>query len=401
MIKTFKFFCIFFLILNLYAQENSVFEDYNTLEKNYHSLGEQEKEIYKTIAPSYENDFEKKINEDSFIPQGSLVLNTKDYAEEVYIDEVFAIDLEVITTTKITFDLNISLDKNEDMLWINPNPIWDQKANSYYTRLWFVAKNLNANLNKITVSLSRNDRIFQSSSLIIKPIKLKKIDAPSNKYSHIVANNLEVKQVKASNFDNENMIVFIELLGENTNLAGFNLKDIQKQGVEAIKGEFDKQSGFYYAILDKSKTRFEFSYFNLNSKELKDFSLKIELKEDSVSTQSDLNPKTNDFNFYKQIFFWILCGILAIWFVFKKSYIALGLAILTLIASFLTQNSIYKAVLKADSKIQILPTQNSTHFNSGKYQQEVEVVGSRNDYKKILFTNGKIGWVKSENLSKI
>ncbi|HEC1753080.1 SH3 domain-containing protein [Campylobacter sp. RKI_CA19_01128] len=401
MLKTFKVFCVFLLAFNLYAQENSVFEDYNTLEKNYNQLDDQAKQIYQTIAPSDESNYESKINDENFIPQGSLVLNAKEYTDEAFIDEAFAIDLEVITTTNVSFDLNVSFEKNDDMLWINPNPIWEQKANSYHTKLWFEAKSLNANLNKIIVSLSRNDHIFQSSSLIIKPIRLKKIDAPSNKYSHIVASNLEVKQVKASHFDNDNMILFIELAGENTNLASFNIKDIQKQGVEAIKGDFEKQSGFYYAILDKSKTRFDFSYFNLNSKELKDFSLKIELKEDSISTQSDLNPKTNDFNFYKQVFLWSLCGIFALWFVFKKSYVALGLAILALIASFLAQNNIYKAILKAESKVQILPTLNSTHFYSGKYNQEVEVLDSRDEYKKILFNNGKIGWVKSEDLSKI
>ncbi|EJM3953883.1 hypothetical protein NOJ03_001458, partial [Campylobacter lari] len=260
------------LAFSLHAQENSVFEDYNTLEKNYNQLDDQAKQIYQTIAPSDESNYESKINDENFIPQGSLVLNAKKYADEAYIDEAFAIDLEVITTTNASFDLNVSFEKNDDMLWINPNPIWEQKANSYYTKLWFEAKSLNANLNKIIVSLSRNDHIFQSSSLIIKPIRFKKIDAPSNKYSHIVASNLEVKQVKASHFDNDNMILFIELAGENTNLASFNIKGIQKQGVEAIKGDFEKQSGFYYAILDKSKTHFDFSYFNLNSKELKDFS---------------------------------------------------------------------------------------------------------------------------------
>ncbi|WP_393919684.1 hypothetical protein, partial [Campylobacter lari] len=283
MLKTFKVFCVFLLAFSLHAQENSVFEDYNTLEKNYNQLDDQAKQIYQTIAPSDESNYESKINDENFIPQGSLVLNAKKYADEAYIDEAFAIDLEVITTTNASFDLNVSFEKNDDMLWINPNPIWEQKANSYYTKLWFEAKSLNANLNKIIVSLSRNDHIFQSSSLIIKPIRFKKIDAPSNKYSHIVASNLEVKQVKASHFDNDNMILFIELAGENTNLASFNIKGIQKQGVEAIKGDFEKQSGFYYAILDKSKTHFDFSYFNLNSKELKDFSLKIELKEDSIS----------------------------------------------------------------------------------------------------------------------
>ncbi|HEC1762710.1 hypothetical protein L8V93_00630 [Campylobacter lari] len=400
MLKTFKVFCVFLLAFSLYAQENSVFEDYNTLEKNYNQLDDQAKQIYQTIAPSDESNYESKINDENFIPQGSLVLNAKKYADEAYIDEAFAIDLEVITTTNASFDLNVSFEKNDDMLWINPNPIWEQKANSYHTKLWFEAKSLNANLNKIIVSLSRNDHIFQSSSLIIKPIRFKKVDAPSNKYSHIVASNLEVKQVKASHFDNDNMILFIELAGENTNLASFNIKGIQKQGVEAIKGDFEKQSGFYYAILDKSKTHFDFSYFNLNSKELKDFSLKIELKEDSISTQSDLNPKTNDFNFYKKTIFWILSAIFALYFVFKKSYVALGLSILALIASFLSQNNIYKANLKAHSKIQILPTLNSTHFYSGENIQEVEVLGAREAYRKILLKNGKIGWVKHEDLAK-
>ncbi|MCR6573191.1 hypothetical protein [Campylobacter insulaenigrae] len=399
MLKSLKILLILILALNIFAQENSVFDNYNTLEKNFNSLDDQAKQIYNTIAPSDENDYETKIVKED-IPKTSLVLNTKEYKQKVYVDEIFPIDLEVITTTNTNFDLNISFEKSDDMLWINPNPIWQQKANSYNTTLWFQAKSLNAVLDKITIWISRNDKIIQSSSLIIKPISLEKIEAPINKYSHVVASNLEVKQIKANNFDNENMILFIELVGENTNLEGFEIKDIQKQGIEAIKGDFSKQSAFYYAILDKNKSKFDFSYFNTAKKELKDFSLKIELKEDSISTQSDLNPKTNDFNFYKQILFWCFCFVFAMWFIFKKSYIALGFSVLALIASFLSYNNIYKASLKAQSKIQILPTSNSTYFYSGEQDQEVEVLDKRENYRKILFKNGKIGWVKNEDLAK-
>lgn len=399
MLKFVNFLFVLLFTLNIYAQENSVFDDHNTLEKNFNSLDDQAKQIYNTISPSDENEYDVKIEEED-LPKTSLVLNAKEYTQKIYVDEIFSIDLEVITTTNTNFDLNISFEKNDDMVWINQNPTWQQRANSYHTTLWFQAKSLNANLDKIIVFLSRNDQIIQSSSLIIKPIVLEKIDASSNKYSHIVASNLEVKQVKANHFDNENMILFIELIGEDTNLGGFYLKNIEKQGVEAIKGDFKKQSAFYYAIIDKSKTKFDFSYFNTIKKELKDFSLKIELKEDSISTQSNLNPKTNDFNFYKQIAFWILCGIFALWYLVKRSYIALGLAILTLIASFLSQNNIYKASLKAHSQIQILPTKNSTYFYSEEYEQEVEVLGTRENYKKILLNNGKIGWVKDEDLAK-
>ncbi|WP_291951752.1 hypothetical protein [Campylobacter sp.] len=399
MIKSLRFFFILLLALSSYAQENSVFDNYDTLEKNFNSLSDQAKQLYNTITPSDEYDYETKIVKED-IPQTSLVLNAKEYQQKVYVDEIFPIDLEVITSTNLNFDLNISFEKSDDMLWINPNPIWQQKANSYSTTLWFQAKSLNATLDKIIIWLSRNDKIIQNSSLIIKPINLEKIEAPVNKYSHIVASNLKVKQVRANNFDNETMILFIELIGENTNLEGFEIKSISKQGVEAIKGNFSKQSAFYYAILDKNKSKFDFSYFNTTKKELQEFSLKIELKEDSISTQSDLNPKTNNFNFYKQIILWSFCFIFAIWFIFKKSYIALGLAILTLIASFLSHHSIYKTFLKAQSKIQILPTLNSTYFYSGEQIQEVEVLDKREHYRKILLNNGKIGWVKNEDLAK-
>ncbi len=57
-------------------------------------------------------------------------------------------------------------------------------------------------------------------------------------------------------------------------------------------------------------------------------------------------------------------------------------------------------MLKAQSKIQILPTLNSTYFYSGEQIQEVEVLDKREHYRKILLNNGKIGWVKNEDLAK-
>lgn len=395
--KSFYFLVFFLFLFSLQAREIGVFD--SKMEQNFNSLDDKSKELYKSIAQSNDNN-DYQANYDNFIPNISLVLNAKEINQDVYINEAFPVELELITNAKINFDINMSFEKSDDMLWINQNPIWQQKNNSYFTTLWFEAKSSNAYLNKIIISLSRNDHIFQSSSLIMKNIDFKKIDAPLNKYSHIVASNLEVKQVRTRSFDNENLIFLMELNAQNTNLSGFYIKGVKKQGVEEIKGDFSNQSAFYYAILDKNTDKFEFSYFNKDKKELKNFSLKVELKEDILSTQSDLNPKTNNFNFYKQIFLWSICFVFALWFMFKKSYIALGLAILTLIASFLAQNNIYKAILKAESRVQILPTSNSTHFYSGKYQQEVEVLGSRENYKKILFNNGKIGWVMKDDLQK-
>lgn len=58
----------------------------------------------------------------------------------------------------------------------------------------------------------------------------------SNKdFSHLVASSLEIKKVKASYFDDANIIMMVELNATNTNLKSFFIEGIQKQGIEKFK----------------------------------------------------------------------------------------------------------------------------------------------------------------------
>ena len=66
----------------------------------------------------------------------------------------------------------------------------------------------------------------------------------------------------------------------------------------------------------------------------------------------------------------------------------------------MVQGGTQTGVLRANSKVKILPTTQSTFFYTSQKDVDIEILGKRDNYFKILLPDGKIGWVTSENLQK-
>ncbi|TKX31358.1 SH3 domain-containing protein [Campylobacter aviculae] len=395
-------FFIFLIFLNLFAREEiSVFGGQDEkMQEELKKLPKEEQRIYQNIAPSDENlDISADNIEDPFIPQSSLVLTNDEYPSRVYVGEVFPITIHAKTTENTNFDFKIGLKKNDDLLFLNPDVKWKSIQGEYVATLWFEAKTSNASLEQISIQLLRNGQAFQQTNLNLNPIKYENT-LSNNDFTHLVASSLEVKKIKTSNFDNHNIIVMLELNATNTNLKSFYINGIQKQGVENLKGDFNASSAFYYAILPSSKTHFEFSYFNKDTKNLENLKFKLVISDDEISTQSDLNPINKDFNIYKQYALWFFTFIFAILFVWKKNYIILILAIICFTLGFFVDTNIKSGILKAGSRAKILPTEPSTYFYTARSNEKVKILGKRLNYVKVLLENGQIGWVYREDLQK-
>ncbi|GAA7003420.1 hypothetical protein ID0109_24930 [Helicobacter pylori] len=52
----------------------------------------------------------------------------------------------------------------------------------------------------------------------------------------------------------------------------------------------------------------------------------------------------------------------------------------------------------AHQKIRILPTQNSTILGLSKNEMPIKILGSHDDYYKILTPHEQIGWVKKDEV---
>ncbi|MFB1644463.1 hypothetical protein [Campylobacter molothri] len=393
-------FFIFLISCSLFAQKEISVFDVQKVQKELEKLPKEDQKIYQNITPSDENnDIDTSNIEDPFIPQSSLVLTNDEYPHKVYVGEVFPITIHAKTTENTNFDFKINLKKNDDLLFLNPSAKWENIQGEYITTLWFEAKTSNASLEQISIQLLRNGEVFQQSTLNLNPIRYE-ITPSDNHFSHLVASSLEVKKIKTKNFDNSNIIVMLELNATNTNLKSFYINGVKKQGVENLKGDFNASTGFYYALFPSSKTHFDFSYFNKNTKSLENMSFRLVISDDEISTQSDLNPTNKDFNIYKQYVLWFFTFVFALVFVWRKNYIILALAIACFILSFFIDTSIKNGILKSGSRVRILPTEPSTFFYTAHSKEKVKILGKRLNYIKVVLENGKIGWVLREDLQK-
>ena len=366
-------------------------------------LNETEIQIYKNISQSEEKEVNIEGTVNNIRGLSSLALRVLDYKKDYYVGEVFPITIYAKTDESSEFGFRVDLYKNNDLAFLNKDVKWEKVQGEYKASLWFEAKSTNAKLNNITISLTRNKVPFQDTTLNIENIRFKRVNADKN-YANLVASELKVKKFRTNRFDDKNLVMIVELSAKNANLNNFNIANdttLVKQRIDNVNGDFNSSSAFYSAIFAPSKNELSFSYFNTQSNKLEEINLAVELSSnETVNTQSDLNPTVNAMDFYKQLALWIIAAVCAFVYIFKRSYVFLAIALIVFILSFFVVSSSYKATIKANTSAKLLPTENSTYFYTSSQEEEVDVLTSRQNYKKVLFKNGKIGWVDEKDLQK-
>ncbi len=360
-------------------------------------------EQMRNIVPTNEPDISVPDNQVyDKIKVKELLLKATNVPKNVVIGEIFSVEIVADTQNDFEFEFETQLDET-NIKWLNKkNFQWvKSEDNKYVGTFYLEATSIDAKTLKVSLTLKRNGENYQSSSINIFLPRLKELRSDEN-YNHIVADNLEVKKFKTTKFDDINNIMVVEIYGNNVDLSAFNIenKTILKQGVDTINGDFNSQSAYYFAVFKPNKKSLDFNYYNLKKAKFESFSLPVSVEDDDVSTQIGLNPKQSEFSTYKDVTIYscaVIFILLAIWrrrlsyFFVATIFIALGIY---------TYNPFGKAVLKPEISVSILPTKNSTIFYTSHKNENVEILDTKGDYSKILFADGKIGWVKKDNLVK-
>ena len=319
-------------------------------------------EQMRNIVPTNEPDISVPDNQVyDKIKVKELLLKATNVPKNVVIGEIFSVEIVADTQNDFEFEFETQLDET-NIKWLNKkNFQWvKSEDNKYVGTFYLEATSIEAKTLKVSLTLKRNGENYQSSSINIFLPKLKEL---------------------RSDFNIEN-------------------KTILKQGVDTINGDFNSQSAYYFAVFKPNKKSLDFNYYNLKKAKFESFSLPVSVEDDDVSTQIGLNPKQSEFSTYKDVIIYscaVIFILLAIWrrrlsyFFVAAIFIALGIY---------TYNPFGKAVLRPDISVSILPTKNSTIFYTSRKNENVEILDTKGDYSKILFADGKIGWVKKDNLVK-
>ena len=358
------------------------------------------RQIPQNIAPTDEPDTNLKDTQYEQVIPTELKLSISNMPRQVYVGEIFKFTLTADVGENITVDIQTNFSENENVKWLNPNLQWENTKNGIYKADFYVEISQNiAVLPKITLNLRRNGEFFQTQSITLNPPKLIGLKT-DKKFNNVVADSLDIKKYKTSKFDDKNLIMVVEIIATNANISDFYIDDntILKQGVDSINGRFNSQNGYYFAIFEPTKEKLEFNYFNLKSKKFVSFSRPIIVEDDEISTQIGLNPKQSKFEAYKDIVIYILLGIFFVLFLFRRSFFYLVLVVFLGGYSIYNYNPFGNATIKQNINVRILPTINSTVFYTTKEKQNIEILGQRDEFRKILFDDGKIGWVQKDDL---
>ncbi len=335
----------------------------------------------------------------SSITQNVLYLSYEATPSRVIEGEIFSITLKVISVINDFEDIEYQLSNYSDIELLNDGiPIRETHDKFFYDTFYFYATGTNVYLPDIVATI----RDYYGHNYKPAFLKGKKIEAirlnPREDFCNVIAKDLTLQSYKTTTYDATHNIVVFLVTAKQAMLKNFYLKNIFKQGFESLHDTIDSSKMIYYAVIDKKVETLSFSYFNSVKNRYISLSIPIIVEDDSVTTQSDLNPQDQSKRNIKML---LAAGVIffgVVMLLWRQRYIYILFIVLPALyiaMLFIPQKSI---CLKEGSKITILPLQNSTIFEITDRKKEFTKIGSSRNYIKIELDNHKIGWVRDEDL---
>ncbi|WQU98200.1 SH3 domain-containing protein [Helicobacter pylori] len=322
----------------------------------------------------------------------------------VYIGQTIGVtyDLLLFDAEFLEAKIKDGLDKTQIEL-LNKMPKWKKVEQELFRATYYYKiKGVKANIPPLEVSAFSNKDKYIDHSIAPK-VTLQVTDLSQNpRYAKIMAKDLQVLQYKTKDYDDKNNILVMELAFKEATWEDFHIKEAIKQGFDnASLNQIKAKEGsvFYYCVLPKTLQSLSFDYFSLSNRQFKTLSFSVIPTQDTTGIQSDLVPK-NNFLVFSNVALLVLCVFfLVLFFIFGRKLIFLGLGVLCL--GFVLYHLLFaqkSAILLAHKKIRILPTQNSTILGLSKNEMPIKILGSHDDYYKILTPHEQIGWVKKDEI---
>ncbi|GAA7103138.1 SH3 domain-containing protein [Helicobacter pylori] len=322
----------------------------------------------------------------------------------VYIGQIIGVtyDLLLFDAEFLEAKIKDELDKTQIEL-LSKMPKWKKVEKELFRATYYYKiKGIKASIPPLEVSAFSNKDKYIDHSIAPK-VTLQVTDLSKNpRYANVMAKDLQVLQYKTKDYDDKNNILVMELAFKEATWEDFRIKEAIKQGFDnASLNQIKAKEGsvFYYCVLPKTLQNLSFDYFSLSNRQFKTLSFSAIPTQDTTGIQSDLIPKNNFLVFSNVVLLALCVFFLVLFFIFGRKLIFLGLGILCL--GFVLYHLLFtqkSALLLAHKKIRILPTQNSTILGLSKNEMPIKILGSHDDYYKILTPHEQIGWVKKDEV---
>lgn len=321
----------------------------------------------------------------------SLLARDVDYSyipKKVYEKQVFPVSF--LTTDKSGLRFKFNGNKQP----ILEKPVIIQSGSKTFYTFYFKTTEKLFKLPSVVVQLEDREKTLSGIE-----IPVEKIPKREN-FSGVIASGLKVKNHQVSVYDEKTNLVAIAFEAHDANLEDIYIPYALKDGIENEKRDGSKMEIHYYIVLPAEQTELNFSYFDTIKENFVEKSIPLKLHDGTVAAQTDLNPKDDNFEAIKKYTLLTLTVFFVLLFLWKKDFFYLIMAVVAASILLMLFTSLSSVCIKEGTPLYIIPTENSTTSIHIDETYTTVKLAERNEYVKIEYKNGTVGWIKNEDLCK-
>lgn len=312
--------------------------------------------------------------------------------KQVYENQLFPITILEIESTIKKPKFLFANGMSDQPLFAQPL-IVKNGNDSFYT-FYFKAAQKNFYLPPLTIGEDTNTTKLQGMTIPLAQLKYR------DDFCGILAADMKIKTSQASTYDEKNNLITLLIEAYEANIEDMNLLQIPEDGVENIKRKNAKVVAEYFAVLPSSQKELKFTYFNTIKGQYLYLQTPIVIKDYSISTQSEINPKDDSFDRLKKSTFIILSLLFFLLFLWKRDFFYLILFVVAIVTLFTFYTPKKKICVEQGASLYILPTYTSRISTKVENRLSTYILGKRAEFNKIEYKNNIIGWIKDEDLCK-
>ncbi len=312
--------------------------------------------------------------------------------KKVYKNQLFPVTIIDITQREDNPKFTFNTISSVQPLFKKPLIIRNGK-DRFYT-FYFKASKINMRIPRLFIVSDNVDISLKNQTIPLGTLKERE------DFCAVLAADMKIKNHQVSNYDEKHHLITLSMEAYEANLEDMMLNQASEFGVEYLKRDNAKVQAEFYLVLPLAQKNLKFTYFNTIKKQYVFLEVPVELANDSVTTQSDLNPQKDSFEKLKKYTLIFLVSFFFIMFLLKRDFFYLvfgAISLITLLTLYIPHK---KICVKQGAPLHLLPTQTSTVSTNVDQKFETMLLGQREEFWKVEYKQGIIGWIKNEDLCK-
>ena len=214
----------------------------------------------------------------------------------------------------------------------------------------------------------------------------------------LIATDCTLRASQVSTFDSNSTLVSLTFQAHEGNPEAIRIPGALEQGVEKITRKHSSVVSEIYFVIPSAQTRITLSYYNPVQHRYIPTTIATDYHNKPVAAQVELNPKASPFDRLKKYGSIALAVFFALMFWWRRDWLYLILLVVISLLIYAVYKPRPMLCIQEGSSLYILPTHNSRSSTTITEELHTRSLGEHENYDKINYRHGIIGWIRHEDL---